>query len=424
MNKLLKKWWWPSSVVSLLFTFSIARSQTFQNLVPNGSFESYTQCPTASSQIYYATPWTGPTTNSSEYLNACSSGKNVPHYGGIGSVYPFFLNAKTGVAYAGFYSYQLNNYREYAQVKLQDTLRIGSCYYMEFYATNGQWLKYKTNNIAACFSSNAYPVNLVPPGIIPNIPQHITNYGNPILKDTVKWEKISGIYEATGLEKYVIIGNFKNDSNTDTVNIYLPGSYPYSGLTSDAYIFVDAVAVYSINPNGALPWVYTDTTINKGDSVYIGNKMGGLHFKPLWFYENGNFIDTNAGITVSPTLTTKYYIKYTLCGVQRTDTVKVTVRSDNDVAVKKYKLLNEELKIYPVPANDELKLSIEKTELIKDFHLLFIINNLGLIIREEELKFENGYSKIRTEDLPSGVYSLQLKSSSNEIVSKRFVISR
>ncbi len=96
----------------------------------------------------------------------------------------------------------------------------------------------------------------------------------------------------------------------------------------------------------------------------------------------------------------------------------------NPVGIEKLQLIYNAFKLFPIPAKDELQLSIQNTDLLKDFPSIFIFNNLGLIIREEELKFENGYSKIRTEDLPNGVYSLQLKSSSNETVSKRFVISR
>ena len=37
-------------------------------------------------------------------------------YGGIGSFYPFYLNAKEGLAYAGVHVYNSQNYREYLQV--------------------------------------------------------------------------------------------------------------------------------------------------------------------------------------------------------------------------------------------------------------------------------------------------------------------
>jgi hypothetical protein len=97
----------------------------------------------------------------------------------------------------------------------------------------------------------------------------------------------------------------------------------------------------------------------------------------------------------------------------------------NLVGLEKLKSLTEELKIFPIPAKDELKLNIQNLELIKEFHFLSIYNNLGLLIRQdEEMKFENGSFKINTIDLPSGVYSLKLKNSSNETLSRQFIIMR
>ena len=80
-------------------------------------------CPNGSGQIYNAIPWTGVTTNSSDYYNSCSTYFNVPYYGGIGSTYPRYLNAKDGLAYGGIFVYQPSNYREYLQVPLVDTLQ-------------------------------------------------------------------------------------------------------------------------------------------------------------------------------------------------------------------------------------------------------------------------------------------------------------
>ncbi len=317
--------------------------------MPNGSFETYTQCPNTRSQIYFAPPWTGPTTNESDYLNACSNVMNVPHYGGIGSAYPWYLLAKEGKAYAGIFLYQQFNssYREYLQCQLTATLNADACYYVEFFAANNQRHKFTVNNVAAAFSATAYPVNLASPGIVINLPQHITNYGNPVLPDTVNWQKISGIYKAGGNEKFIVIGNFKDNANTDTVRLYPPGIH----VASYAYTFIDAVSVYSINPNGVLPWSYRDTVVYLGDSVYIGNKMGGMNFNPQWFTSGGNYITTNAGIYVSPAVTSSYVVQFTVCGVQRSDTVVVTVLSAVNLRAENLRLLREQLKIFPVPAD-------------------------------------------------------------------------
>jgi hypothetical protein len=100
-----------------------------QNLVPNPSFETYTACPTGSSQLNKATPWVG-TNGSSDYFNSCAGPPiNVPNaaYG--------YQQARTGNAFSGIYfinGYSVN-YREYSQVKLTTPLTVGDCYLVKFY---------------------------------------------------------------------------------------------------------------------------------------------------------------------------------------------------------------------------------------------------------------------------------------------------
>lgn len=93
-------------VQMLLLTSTISNAQ---NLVLNGSFESYSGCPTNYSQIDSALFWMVPTfASSSDYYNQCadpSSNVDVPING------PGFQEAYNGVAYAGIYLFfpaQLN----------------------------------------------------------------------------------------------------------------------------------------------------------------------------------------------------------------------------------------------------------------------------------------------------------------------------
>jgi hypothetical protein len=420
MKVLQKKWVLLSRILVLVLFSKVAIGQSFQNLVPNGSFESYSLCPSNNSQIYRALPWKGPRINSSDYFNACSLQYNVPFYGGVGSAYPFYLQAKDGVAYAGIFYYKpTEDNREYAQVELIDTLKKDVCYYVEFWAANSQGPPYAANNVAANLSATWYnTTTLTVNNSILNITSHITNYGNPILLDTVKWHKISGIYEALGIEKFLVIGNFASNAQTDTVRIFRP-----IGSGNQAYLHLDAVSVYSLNPSGLLPWSYRDTSVaQKGDSIYIGNKMGGLNFKPQWFTQNGNYIKTNAGITVSPSITTKYFLQYTLCGVQRTDTVKVTVPKDNDVAIEKFKALNENLKLFPNPANEKLNIQCEAINNGDSFEIC-IFDCFGLMVKNEELFFKKKTTSIETKDLESGLYLLKLRVK-NGTATGRFLICR
>lgn len=90
------------------------------------------------------------------------------------------------------------------------------------------------------------------------------------------------------------------------------------------------------------------------------------------------------------------------------------------------------VKVYPNPANDILNINLN-LELEKEYTKIKILNNLGQIIREEEILFKNKGASIKTNDLPNGIYLLSLpadpivigsRSLNQFTISKRFVIAR
>jgi hypothetical protein len=92
--------------------------------------------------------------------------------------------------------------------------------------------------------------------------------------------------------------------------------------------------------------------------------------------------------------------------------------------------------LYPNPANDILNIEIQDEASTSSTTNYQIINNLGQIIRTEELVFKNKDASINTANLPNGVYLLKLldgvyteqsrsaRSDNSVSISKRFVISR
>src|SRR5215468_3784442 len=105
-----------SSASALLFAALAAIAPSAAravNLVPNDSFESFTSCPVSFSNMTDCVSWFAPTTGTSDYYNACTSGPNTPdvptnNFG--------FQNARTGVAMAGFIPYSAAaDYREYVE---------------------------------------------------------------------------------------------------------------------------------------------------------------------------------------------------------------------------------------------------------------------------------------------------------------------
>ena len=74
--------------------------------------------------------------------------------------------------------------------------------------------------------------------------------------------------------------------------------------------------------------------------------------------------------------------------------------------------------IYPNPSNNVLTVEMPTPEL---FSRIKIINSLNQVVREEEVTSIN---KIIINDLPNGIYLLNLFSSKLGTASKRFVIAR
>jgi hypothetical protein len=225
-------------ILTILILTTLTSFSTGQNLVPNSSFEIHTSCPTGSSQISLAFPWQGVTTNSSDYYNACAvaaSGCNVPNTGGGVLQY-----ARTGVAYAGIWvinSYG-GNYREYLRVKLDSTLQVDSCYYVEFYCNLNNASFYSINKMGAYLSSTA--ASIVGPGtwglVLQYTPQVVST---TFLSDTLNWMRVSGYYQANGGEKYITIGSFTEENPSDTLQMSA-GTYP------GAYYFIDDVSVIKV----------------------------------------------------------------------------------------------------------------------------------------------------------------------------------
>lgn len=261
-------------ITSLLFLFHILSSQ---NLVPNPSFEFYSSCPSGNSQIELAIPWTAATSiSSSDYYNSCSLNFNVPNAYGV------FQNAHTGNAYAGFTSLvgssSTPSLREYVQIQLATPLNQNKTYYVEFFVnlhdSNSTFCP--SNDIAANFSinrpfcANTYDLLSLTP--------HIMLQGNPIINDTLNWVKIWGCYTAQGGEEYLTIGNFFDNTHTQTT----------ATITSSAYYFVDDVKVEEITgvctdnvqevinaesiliyPNPIINELNIDLSFNKNENIEI-----------------------------------------------------------------------------------------------------------------------------------------------------------
>jgi len=217
-------------LMTLITTFSpILKAQ---NLVPNPSFEIYDTCPNLEDEIQYAVGWSKYSTlgTTPDYYNACDSGGPfcVPNGAGI------HQDAHLGHAYAGVVTfYKLYpTYREHIGIQLSQPLIIGQKYFLSFYTTMGEdfGVSAPANNIGILLSTKSYdPQNPVPVNNFAHL------YSTSVISDTTNWVHISGSFIADSVYKYCIIGNFFDNSHTDTV--------AWHSNSTTGYVAIDDVCI-------------------------------------------------------------------------------------------------------------------------------------------------------------------------------------
>jgi hypothetical protein len=209
-----------------------------QNLVPNGDFEQYIGCPTATAQMDSCLFWRNPantiTGGTPDYFNQCANFSDVGVPGNIVG----YQNANSGNAYcgivAGRHQSPLSEWREYIETELTSVLTANTCYHFEMFLNLSNRSKYTSDAMGVYFSDTL--IN----GInnwqsLSYIPQINFNLG--FNTDTVNWINISGNYTASGGEAFIIIGNFKDSLQTNLLLCNSGGIFFYS------YFYIDDVSL-------------------------------------------------------------------------------------------------------------------------------------------------------------------------------------
>jgi hypothetical protein len=263
MKTIFKKYF----LFSLLLFFTAQVSFAQFNLVPNPSFEIFDTCPHLAGQIRFAPPWISPQIGyTPDYFNVCDT--TPLHQVGVPDNYVGFQYARTGFAYALVATAWFPgnpaawNYREYIEVELTDSLIGGVDYCVRWYVSACDSCHYISNNIGIYFSDTtiSYPCPGCP-SPLPFSPQ----FENPLnhdLNDRFGWTEISGTYWAAGGEKFILIGNFRDTSQTTTT--YTGWSNPNSNLYDAAAYFLDDVL---ITPCDSLTTI-NENQINHSINVY------------------------------------------------------------------------------------------------------------------------------------------------------------
>ncbi len=219
-----------------------------QNLVPNPGFEIYTQCPTGSMLIYYATPWfqpnisNGNTTNSSssDLFNSCDI---LPYAVGVPNNAGGYQDARTGNGYAGMYgALDTVNGREYIEVALLSPLVANRKYCVAYYVSLANMCQMAISNMGAYLSVGSL-LDSSPFHAIDYVVPQIENPNGNYLSDTLNWMLVSGNFIASGGEDHITIGNFRTPANTNSQNLTW-------GIEQSAYYYIDDVSVIYCDPSG------------------------------------------------------------------------------------------------------------------------------------------------------------------------------
>ena len=209
-----------------------------QNLVLNGSFEEYNNCPTSFGQWTEVTGWTSPYNHSADYFNACAESVlcSVP-FNNMGYQY-----AADGDAYMGLATYSTiadGFYREVIATELIQPLEPGVPVYISFMASPGGFGSSPINS--AHWKARGPGTNF-----FIHLPTEWHDYLFPnsaavemstVLEDTASWTTISGVFIPDSAYSYLAItGYFENEVCSASI-------LDSTGVFPCAYSFIDNVSV-------------------------------------------------------------------------------------------------------------------------------------------------------------------------------------
>lgn len=224
-------------LITILILACITQFAFAQNLVPNPSFEQYDTCPTSTNQVKYATGWSIDI-NSSDYFNSCANSGSVVDVPNTSLGYQCPAN---GNAFCGFHAFKgilpaLAQYREYFGRALSSPLNIGEKYYISFKISLADESYCAVNKVGIKFTNINYGDTTLLPVPIPVMNNNASFYTNIIISDTSGWTTISGTFIADSSYQYVIIGNFFDNSHTDTCLFH-------GNICYNSYYFIDDICV-------------------------------------------------------------------------------------------------------------------------------------------------------------------------------------
>ena len=275
------------------------------NLVPNGSFEDRDLCIYNDSYVEDAYPWFNPQSTetflpgTSDLFNICGNVNEDPcPYPDNAILDPWFFGIPTntlgcqmpkeGDGYAGAFFYYPNpdleeGFREYLAVPFSESLMAGSVYELSFSVSLSERSSLALWNVQAIISLDS----LLQPEYGGYIDYPAQFHGTPevYLNDKNIWYDFQWTYVAEGGERFLYIGNFQPNSETDTLRVqevntlgHYPGTYYYvddvkliQSVLSARNVTPDWLKIY---PNPVTDMLHVDIDQDENLSVSIFDLSG------------------------------------------------------------------------------------------------------------------------------------------------------
>lgn len=212
------------------------------NMVPNGDFEDYIDCPSSLSQIMRCVGWQE-ILGTPDFYHLCATNNDV-------SVPANFFGSQSptsGDAYAGFYDYIPNkpDRREYIGRTITP-LQPGVKYEVSVSIALGNLCSYASNGFGIFFHKDGNPSYT---GQILTVSPQVSFSSMGPFTNKDKWQRLSYVYVPDSAYDKIIIGGFKNDNSLTTSTV--GGTYP------SAYYYIDSLVI--AEPGTRPPLHPTDT---------------------------------------------------------------------------------------------------------------------------------------------------------------------
>ena len=385
-------------------------AQRIANYVSNGSFED-----TINIQNFIIYPRSWGALDTTKFFGVLLRGPNQVPKNSFG-----FQEPKTGrnIFGVGLYTTNLQNNRGYPRNRLKQSLKNGQKYCVTFNVALTNQSTHGIDAIGAFFGDSYLDTiqNCTDP--ITYLTPQVANPTQNIIIDTLNWTAITGTFTANGTEKYLVIGDFKSNANTNLIltnTLNLPANFADYYLDDVSCIEMDVAA-----------YAGPDKNFFTGDSIYIGRELDFAIDPYCYWYKLPNMttaIDTASGLWVKPTSTATYVVRQELeCTTVKWDTVVVYQDAVGNVELG---MLNDELRLSPNPATEVVMLSLGNAKLSDYFARIEILDVQALLLKVQEISDAEISTTLSIVDLANGIYLLRLKDKENEnVIIKKLAVQR